>query len=334
MDRMEFTQGVARLRVLEKRLLNKLKFERMIDGSSPMEALRILQETEYNAFMGNIKSSDNYDILLKEELKRVYNLMDEISPDKSIVDIMRIKYDYHNLKVLLKARLLGKSLDSLMMDVGTIAAENMKLMINTEDYKSLPSKMKNAFIEAEKAFKTYDDPQKIDIIIDKYMYEDLSFKSEKMEYDFIKNYFKSNIDFINMRTYVRLKKQEKPVNFFKEVYLNGGNIKEEFFIKNYGEPLDVIAQKLPSSLKYKDIIKAGLEEYSSSGKLSSFEKLWENYIMEETKEAKKVHFGPEPIIGYIIAKETEIKLLRIIMVGKINNLPPDAIRERLRDVYV
>lgn len=334
MDRMEFTQGVARLRVLEKRLLNKLKFERMIDGSSPMEALRILQETEYNAFMGNIKSSDDYDILLKEELKRVYNLMDEISPDKSIVDIMRIKYDYHNLKVLLKARLLKKNLDYLMMDVGTIAAENMKLMINTEDYKSLPVKMKDAFLEAEKAFKTYDDPQKIDIIIDKYMYEDLSLKSENMEYDFIKNYFKSNIDFINMRTYVRLKKQEKPVNFFKEVYLNGGNIKEEFFIKNYGEPLDAIAQKLPSSLKYKDIIKVGLEEYSNSGKLSSFEKLWENYIMKETKEAKKVHFGPEPIIGYIIAKETEIKLLRIIMVGKINNLPPDAIRERLRDVYV
>lgn len=207
MDRMEFTQGVARLRVLEKRLLNKLKFERMIDGSSPMEALRILQETEYNAFMGNIKSSDDYDILLKEELKRVYNLMDEISPDKSIVDIMRIKYDYHNLKVLLKARLLKKNLDYLMMDVGTIATENMKLMINTEDYKSLPAKMKDAFLEAEKAFKTYDDPQKIDIIIDKYMYEDLSLKSENMEYDFIKNYFKSNIDFINMRTYVRLKKQ-------------------------------------------------------------------------------------------------------------------------------
>ena len=65
MDRMNFTQAVARLRVLEKRLLNELKFERMIDASSAMEALRVLQETEYSAFMGNVKKPEDYDLLLK-----------------------------------------------------------------------------------------------------------------------------------------------------------------------------------------------------------------------------------------------------------------------------
>jgi V/A-type H+-transporting ATPase subunit C len=35
-----------------------------------------------------------------------------------------------------------------------------------------------------------------------------------------------------------------------------------------------------------------------------------------------------------LAKENEIRIIRIIMVGKINNMPTDSIRERLRDVYV
>ena len=44
--------------------------------------------------------------------------------------------------------------------------------------------------------------------------------------------------------------------------------------------------------------------------------------------------GPEPVIAYLLAKENEIKIIRIIMVGKINRLPTEEIRERLRDVYV
>ncbi|MCJ7689669.1 MAG: V-type ATPase subunit, partial [Clostridiaceae bacterium] len=47
MDNMDFTQAVARLRVLETRLLNKVKIERMIDSNSAEDVLKILQETEY-----------------------------------------------------------------------------------------------------------------------------------------------------------------------------------------------------------------------------------------------------------------------------------------------
>lgn len=334
MDRMNFTQAVARLRVLEKRLLNELKFERMIDASSAMEALRVLQETEYSAFMGNVKKPEDYDFMLKEELKRVYDLMYEVSPDKSIVDIMSLKYDYHNLKVLLKGKILGKDLDYLLMDSGSIKVEKLKLIIATEDYKALPELMREGFLEAEKVFSIDKDPQKIDIIIDRYLYKDLVKRAQSSEYEFIKEYMKSNIDFINVRTYIRLKKQQKPFKFFKEVYIEGGAIKEEFFFKYYEGSLENIMEEIPSSIKYKDVIKKGIEDYILSGRLSSFEKLWEDYIMKKAKEAKYVHFGAEPIVSYIIAKETEIKLLRIVMVGKINNLPIDSIRERLRDVYV
>ena len=51
--------------------------------------------------------------------------------------------------------------------------------------------------------------------------------------------------------------------------------------------------------------------------------------MELNKPSKYVNFGPEPIFSYIIAKETEVKILRIIMVSKLNRLSPEDIRERL-----
>ena len=55
--------------------------------------------------------------------------------------------------------------------------------------------------------------------------------------------------------------------------------------------------------------------------------------MNMMKEAKMIPFGGEPLLAYIYAKETEIKVVRIIMVGKLNNIAEEVIRERLRDIY-
>ena len=55
--------------------------------------------------------------------------------------------------------------------------------------------------------------------------------------------------------------------------------------------------------------------------------------MELMKNSKLVTFGPEKILSYIYAKETEIKVIRIIMVGKLNNIAEEVVRERLRDIY-
>ena len=65
-----------------------------------------------------------------------------------------------------------------------------------------------------------------------------------------------------------------------------------------------------------------------------FRKSYNDYIVKIMKDAKYVSFGPEPVIAYIFAKENEIKLIKIIMVGKINGMVPGLIRERLRDNYV
>lgn len=52
------------------------------------------------------------------------------------------------------------------------------------------------------------------------------------------------------------------------------------------------------------------------------------------KEAKIVTKGLEPVLTYMYVKENEIKQIRTIMVGKLNNITKEVIRERLRDGYV
>ncbi|MBU3189436.1 V-type ATP synthase subunit C [Clostridium bowmanii] len=332
MDNMNFTQAVARLRVLETRLLSKVKIDRMIDSTSAEEVLKVLQETEYAGLMGTVKRPEDYNLLLKEELNRVYSLMYSISPEPAIVDIMSLKYDYHNIKVMLKGRALDKDFSHMLIPVGTVEIEKLKLYMTTEDYRELNPSMRDAILKADEVYQELKDPQKIDIIVDQYMYIDMLARAKELKNKFILDYVVRSIDFSNIKSVIRLKKQEKDLKFLKEVILPGGDIAMDILIRAFDEPIENMAAKFASS-KYGEVVRMGLEEYIKIGKLSLFEKLSENFIMKDLKPAKYITFGPEPIFAYIAAKETEIKIIRIIMVGKLNNVDTAVIRERVREVY-
>ncbi|MGB4132343.1 MAG: V-type ATPase subunit, partial [Tepidanaerobacteraceae bacterium] len=85
---------------------------------------------------------------------------------------------------------------------------------------------------------------------------------------------------------------------------------------------------------YKQLVEEGISQWESTGSPSLFEKLIDNFLISLARRGLYKPFGSETVIGYLAARENEIKLLRIIMVGKINGISSDMIRERLRDVYV
>ena len=291
MDVMKFTQAVSRIWVLETRLLDKAKVERMIEASSASEVLRILNETEYSNVSAGIKRAEDYEEILTAELKRVYDLVYEISPIKEVVKIMNLKYDYHNAKVLLKEKVLGKDLSSMLIKLGNIDLQEIKRKIDSDNLKSLNGTLGKGIQEAMKSFEKTKDPQKL-----------------------------------------RIKKQNKGRDFVGEVIFEGGDIDSSKLISLINESPENIMSKLQSTI-YSDLIKEGFEGYIATESASLLEKLSDNYIMDLMKNSKLVTFGPERLLSYIYAKETEIKVIRIIMVGKLNNIAEEVIRERLRDIY-
>lgn len=333
MDKLKFAQAATRLRVLETKLLDRIKLDRMIDSPNAENALKILVDNNYS---GPIKSDirpEDFETLLTEELEKLYSLMYEISPEKLLIDIMSIRYDYHNIKVLLKAKALNKDLDYLLIHVGTISVAILKEAIMAEEYKELSPEIREAIEKAELAFENTNDPQYIDMVIDTCLYKDMVEKAEALGDPYVIEYLKTTIDFINIKTFIRIKKQNKDRNFLGEVLIKGGKIEDDIFYNLLSEPIENLGIVL-SRTKYDSILKEGLDEYAKTKKINFLEKQMDNFLMEYTKVGKYITFGVEPIFSYLIAKETEIKNVRIIMVGKINNITPKGIRERMRDIYV
>ena len=333
MDVMEFTQVIPRIRVLETRLLDKAKIDRMIDSNSAQESLKVLQETEYVNVMTNVKRAEDYEEMLSSELKRVYHEAYDMSPLKSLVDIMSIKYDYHNIKVILKGMFLQKDFSHMLIPVGMFEISKLKVSIDTNSLTDFNPIMRKGIEVAIEDFNAKKDPQRIDIILDKAMFQEMLEIAKDLEDEFTRKYVDALIDLTNLKSLLRVKKQNKDREFFLGIVLDGGFIDKESLVALLNDNVENVASKLAYT-NYSEVLKQGIDEYVASGSASLLEKLVDNYIMNMMKNAKMIAFGGEPLLAYIYAKETEIKVIRIIMVGMLNNITGEVIRERLRDIYV
>ncbi|WP_374124284.1 V-type ATP synthase subunit C [Leptotrichia hongkongensis] len=331
MDRMDYGQSVVTIRILEKRLLTRNRLERMIEAQTPEEVLKLLGETEYSQDMADIHGSQDYEIILKRETERVFSIVRNMIKNTGIVDILSLKYDYHNLKVLLKSKITGKDFSSLLMQAGTIDASKFKVKFESQS-NDLPQEIMEAIDEVQKDFEENHNPQRIDIIVDKHYFRNLSRLAKEIDIKVITDYVEGLIDFQNMITLFRVQKQKRDARFLETVIFEGGTISKNKIVASINDNTDTILNKFKKEKLGTYLVK-GLEAFSETKRLSELEKISDNYLMELNKESKYVVFGPEPLFTYLVAKEREINAVRMIMVSKINNISSDKIRERLRETY-
>ena len=213
MDRENFIQSSVRIRHAEKKLLTKQQLQRLADAKNLEDAIKLLNETSYSSELSKLDRPENYEQVLSEVLNKTYKEAMEISPEKSLVEILSCKYDYHNLKVLVKENILKEKFDSMycMLDENEIEAFRELALKNDEG-------LSKDFKECLDFFETTKDPQDIDIFIDKKYFEKVLSLAEEFKLEMITEYFKAMIDFINLRTFIRCRKQ----NQVKETLLNSG----------------------------------------------------------------------------------------------------------------
>lgn len=328
MDRENFIQSSVRIRHAEKKLLTKQQLQRLADAKNLEDAIKLLNETSYSSELSKLDRPENYEQVLSEVLNKTYKEAMEISPEKSLVEILSCKYDYHNLKVLVKENILKEKFDSMycMLDGNEIEAFRELALKNDEG-------LSKDFKECLDFFETTKDPQDIDIFIDKKYFEKVLSLAEGFKLEMITEYFKAMIDFINLRTFIRCRKQNQVKETLEKVLIKGGDIETDKILDMFYEDIEILPIKL-KAYKIGRVLSKIVEEYKNTNSLNSFEKSMDDYLVEIVRKAKSIHYGAEVIFSFLFAKEMEIKNLRLILVGKVNGLSADFIKERLREVYV
>lgn len=331
-DGTQYAYAVARIRAIENRLLDRNKLERMLDAKTPSEALRVLEEAGYGNTLEEGKNPQDYEKLLREELKKVYLLLKKIAPEPEVFNLFLYKNDYHNLKVLLKAELSGQEKEDILVDTGSIDHSTLKGMMRERNFKQLSVTMKQAIEESLDAYNRTGDPQGIDLILDRACFVEIRSAAEKTGNRFIMDYIRMQIDLLNIKSFLRVKRMNRSWGFLQKVLLEGGNIDLKLFLRKQNESLESFVDEIRFT-PCGGFCEEGIETYQATGSLTYLEKVMDDYSLSYIRKARYISLGIEPLIAYLIAKETEIKNVGIIMVGKLNRMPEEIIKERLREVY-
>lgn len=333
MDRMDYVQAVVRTRVLEKKLLSKEKLEELIEATDINEVWRRLKTTRYASHLSEATDTRQYDDILSEELKEAYSVMRDISPDPAIINVLALKYDYHNLKVVCKELILQTDFPHIYLPMGSLDLLKIKMAWQEAKWNEIEPIIKSAIEKVQENYKRTKDPQRIDIILERCYMNNLYTTVDSLQIPLLLKYIKAMIDFINIRTLIRVQKQKKDIAFLKGVLLENGNVEVERIVYSLHDSVTNMIHKFRNEKISSGLI-PGLEAYQSSKQLSDFEKEMDRYLLDIMRESKYIHFGPEPLIFYILAKEMEIKNLRLIFTSKINDISLARIKKRVREVYV
>ena len=320
----------ARVKALETGLITRERMEQILDARTGEEAVKLLQEWGYPQL--DPERPEAMDAAFSAAREDMLADLTEGTPDPRYIDLFKIKYDFHNAKVLLKAESMGVTAGRMLMDMGRVPAADLAEAVRERQTEDLPQILAAAISEAREVLETTRDPQLADIVLDRWCYRDMADLAEETGSAFLQGYVAAQIDAVNLRTAVRTLRMGKGIDFLCGALLEGGTFSPEA-VEKAAAAGGAGLRDLCGATRFQAAAEAGAGALNG-GSLTEFEKLCDDAVGDYLAGAQAIPFGEAPLVGYLAARETEYTNLRILLLGRAAGIDPAVIRTRLRKSYV
>lgn len=321
----DYTYAVARIRGKENGLMTGAAMEQLLAARTYRDALRFLQERGW----GNPEDVLTADAILTAEHEKTWNTVAEMVDDMSVFDVFRIADDYHNLKAAMKLQFTGAQIDPARVYVagGTLEPKQIERAVREQDFSQLPPYMA---VKAQEAYETLlhtGDGQLCDVILDRASLEATYAAGKKSESEVLQEYATLTVVAADVKIAVRCGLTGKSLDFIQRALADCDALNTEELAHAALNGVEKTAEYLAGT-EFKEAAEALRES------VAAVERWSDNMVIRHMKPQKYESFTIGPLAAYILARENEIKCVRMILSGKLNGLPETVIRERLREMYV
>lgn len=318
----------AQIRSMERNLLDRTRMERMLDAPTLQDAARILTELGYESFDPTSEASLNR--ALQQRRVELFERLYRYAPEPQVIDVFKLKYDYHNLKAVIKSR--GGDVTELLVDAGRVPVQELQRRCReSEKWDFLPPAMAAAAEESRRVLAQTGDPQRSDALLDRACYAEMLQLAQETGCEYLVDYVRVSIDAVNLRSVIRTLRMGRTAAFLMEFLFPGGTVSADSALK---AAVNGEVEQLYRSTPLRQAAQTGKDAVENGGSLTAFEKLCDDAVLAQAGKARRVPFGVEVVIGFVAAREAELSAARIIMTGRMAGISADTIRERLREAYV
>jgi V/A-type H+-transporting ATPase subunit C len=325
--------AVARIRALEPGLFDTSRLHRMIDADGLDAASKILAESGYARWM---TESARYDSVLEAELCAAFDELAAFVPDRELIDIFRIPYDFHNVKVLLKgafkARTGGKKRYDLLTRLGSVPADDLVSRVESEEYGLLPWGLPALLPSCVSMWEQNADIVEIERALDRGMFEAMVSVAASLEFPGVVSWAKARVDSENIRNLLRMKRFGFDSSAAAPFLHGGGTVAVSALVPLMSDQFDAWGR----NLAYTDV---GAAISAASGSddfdelMPALERALDDFCSSVVAKARYSASAPENVTAYLWGKEMEIKNIRTILVSKGTKTSREGVKGMMRRGY-
>lgn len=323
MAKPDYIYAVARIRAKELLCFGSPAMEQLMACKTYEECLRMLNEKGW----GNGSAGQTPESLLDGERNKTWEQLRELVEDMSVFDVFLYANDYHNLKAAIKENYAPSHGADIYSSNGTIDPAVFRQAADEHDFSVLPAGMRDAAEEAMSVLRETGDGQLCDIIIDKAALNAILQAGKASGDPLLAFYAEHTVATANIKTAVRCQKTGKSSDFIQRALAECDTLDVSLLAQTAVESFEAMIEYLGRTC-----YSGAAEALTQSA--SAFERWCDNRLIEKIRPQKYETSTIGPLAAWLLARENEIKTVRILLSGKRNGLSDDAIRERLREMYV
>jgi V/A-type H+-transporting ATPase subunit C len=312
----------TRAKTLERMLLSENQKELLMSAKSVDE----VQKALYDTYLANFLSASNEHIFraLSFSIDDAKQTLNTIAPNKRVLDVLWIKYDFHNLKTILKGRSRGLSEEEILEHCYKTGLVKPTKLINLLDEDKLNIVNDHLAIAKRQAEESTSM-----IAIDRAMAEgyfhavyDIAVETNE---PFVKKYAVLLIDLYNIKAALRAKHVDGLE--LVDVYVKGGS-----FRKDQLESKEKILSLL-SNFGGEKRWTAAIEHLQKTGHYNRIEKLADDYVTNWLKEESLGVFTPASLFSFFHARKNNAQIVQAITTAKQTGMPEKELRAILRALH-
>lgn len=321
--------AAARIRAMECRFLDASSLGRLLETDDALSFVKCLGETFYAQSQADRQVS--LDKLLETALLDAYTELSSFVPDKELIDIIRMQYDFSNIKVMLKSTFNvksgGKRRYDLLTSLGSYPVDALISDIESENYLLLPFGLDTLYPQCIAAWEQNRDVLEVEKLLDRQMFAEMLRCALKVGAPEVTAWVKARIDGENLRTLLRLKRFGIDAASAAQFLHAGGSIDSALLCQMLNEPVESWARMIP----FADVARV-LEEIDTAAPelVTDLERTLDDYYCDMAAKCRYTPNTPGNVIAYLWSKEMEVKNLRMIFVSKSGD--KESVRRLMRHV--
>lgn len=314
----------AQVRSMETQMLTRTSLLDMANASDFTSAAGSLSGTEYTLPSG--AGAAELETMLRQRRSAVRRLFEDLMLDERIVEIFRNRNDYANLRLVLRRVLTDKPVGADYSAEGNAPPELLAQAFEEQNYAILPEHVQAAIDQATLAYYQNKSVRQIDFAIDR---AEAAYGLERARTVdgnvFLVNLFRIQVDLTNLRTMLRVKSLGADP---RDALLEGGFVEMDRLRQGFDLPYEALGA-LFFATPYHHIVESGAGYLATNGSFLVVEQQCDDYLLGYLRQTMQIASGPQPVIAFFLAKEHEIRTVRLILTAKKNQLDTKLILDRI-----